>query len=86
MRLVYEKNFLKSARLLPAPIQRLLAEQLQRLQADPRDPRLHSKMLSGSLSNFLSFRITRDYRTIFQYIDHNTIQLLIVKHRKDIYR
>ncbi len=86
MRLVYEKDFIKSARPLPMSIQKLLAEQLKRLQESPRDPRLHSKVLSGSLMNFLSFRITRDYRTIFQYIDRDTIQLLIVEHRKDIYR
>ncbi len=86
MRLIYEKNFLKSARLLPTSIQHQLAQQLERIQKDPRDPQLHSKMLSGKLMGFSSFRITRDYRTIFQYINQNTIQLLIVKHRKDIYR
>ena len=86
MQLVYGKDFLKSSRLFPAGIQQQLAQQLERLQADPRDPRLHSKMLSGRLMGFFSFRITRDYRAIFQYIDNDTIQLLLVRHRKDVYR
>lgn len=86
MELVYANDFLKSARLLTVSTQQQLAQQLERLQQNPRDPRLHSKMLSGSLKIFLSFRITRDYRTIYKFLNQDTIQLLLVKHRKDIYR
>ncbi|MBI2459523.1 MAG: type II toxin-antitoxin system RelE/ParE family toxin [Parcubacteria group bacterium] len=52
----------------------------------PFHPLLHAKRLSGKLAGLLSFRITRDWRVIFQFNDPETIQLLRVKHRKDVYR
>ena len=71
VRVVYGKNFLKSTGSLP--------------QEKPFHPFLHTKYLTGGLAGLLSFRITRDWRVIFQFISPDTIQLLRVKHRKDIY-
>lgn len=86
MKLLYEKKFLKSAQKLPAAQQRKLAGLLELLQEDPLHPLLHTKHLTGSLAGFLSFRFTRDWRVIFRFIDSETIQLIHVAHRKDIYR
>lgn len=47
---------------------------------------LHTKYLTGRLPGLLSFRITRDWRVIFKFNDAHTIQLIRVRHRKDIYR
>jgi addiction module RelE/StbE family toxin len=84
--LVYSRNFLKSAKKLPKNIQVKLAQLLPLLQDDPYHSQLHTKHLTGDLLGFLSFRITRDWRVIFKFIDEETIQLLRVAHRKDIYR
>ncbi len=86
MQLVYADKFLKSVHRLPAAIQKHLAQQLERLQKNPHDPRLHCKILSAPLVGFYSFRVTRDYRVMFRYTDDETIHLLITKHRKDVYR
>ena len=84
--IVYHPNFIKSAKLLPKTRQEKLAELLIIVQRNPFHTTLHTKRLSGELAGLLSFRITRDWRVIFQFLDHKTIQLLRVKHRKDIYQ
>lgn len=86
MRLVYDKQFLKYVRKLPAAQQRKLAQLLLVLEHNPYDARLHTKQLSTPLQGLYAFRIGRDYRVVFRFIDEETIFLTRVKHRKDIYR
>ena len=86
IRLVYSKNFLKSVKKIPRETQEKLSGLLSLMQSNPYNPQLHSKHLTGKLAGFLSFRITRDWRVIFCFLDANTIQLIRVAHRKDIYR
>lgn len=83
---VYHPSFLKSVRALPQPQQKKLAQLLETLRGSPFHPILHTKRLAGSLAGFLSFRITRDWRVVFRFLNPTTIQLLRVAHRKDIYR
>lgn len=85
LNLVYGKSFLKSAKKLPAKQQQKLAGLLELLSDQPFNPSLHTKPLSGGLVGFYSFRITRDWRVIFQFISANEVKLIIVGHRKDIY-
>lgn len=86
LEIVYHSHFLKSARNLPKAQQVKLAVLIEHLQKNPYDPRLHTKHLSSPLIGLLSFRITRDWRVVFQFIDENTIQLIETAHRKDVYR
>lgn len=84
--LVYGTRFFKSARKLPNIQQKKLAKLLEIIQDDPFHSHLHAKPLSGQLSGFYSFRITRDWRVIFQFLSPDKIQLLEVGHRKNIYK
>ena len=86
IRIVYTKQFRKSAKPLSDKLRNKLAELVFILRENPYDSRLHTKRLSGELAGFLSFRITRDWRVIFQFNDPTTVQLLRVRNRKDIYR
>lgn len=86
IKITYSKNFLKSAKKLPKIQQRKLTKLLVLLQKNPFNSLLHTKQLSGNLIGFLSFRITRDWRVIFQFLDVKIIKLLRTAHRKDIYR
>ncbi len=70
VRIVYHYNFIKSAKLSPKVQQEKLAELLTVVQQNPFHPTLHTKRLSGELAGLLSFRITRDWRVIFQFLDH----------------
>ena len=58
---VYTDFFLRSARKLPKPQQNKLAQLLGTLQENPFHPKLHTKTLTGPLTGFYSFRITRDW-------------------------
>lgn len=84
--LVYRHDFLKAVQRLPENIQVKLDFLLSVLESQPRDGRLHVKSLNGDFSGCYSFRITREWRVIFQFIDTQTIYLFMVGHRKDIYK
>ena len=86
MRLVYSEKFFNESKKLPEPIQNKLARLLEFLASNPFHPLLHTKKLSGNLNQSYSFRITRDWRVIFYFEDKETIKLLKVGNRKDIYR
>ena len=84
--LQYTKGFVKSIKKIP-PNQRIkLARLLEVLEIQTYSPLLHTKPLTGKLTGFYSFRITREYRVIFQFIESTIIKLVNVAHRKDIYR
>lgn len=86
MGIIYSKDFLKSVKLLPAPIKNKLSLLLEIFQKNPYHPKLHTKPLMGELKGFYSFRITRDWRVIFNFLNPNRIFLIEVAHRKDIYK
>lgn len=86
MKIVYSGDFAKSVKLTPKQIQKKLAGLLEILQNDPFHPKLHTKPLVGKLRGFYSFRATRDWRTIFVFLNSETISLISIAHRKDIYR
>ena len=85
-RVVFSTNFHRSTERIPAKQDTKLARLLELLQQNPYHPKLHTKVLTGDLSGFYSFRITRDWRVFFQFLDPGTIQLLRVVHRRDAYR
>lgn len=86
IKIAYGKPFIKSVKKLPDELQKKLAFLLEVLSNNPFHPSLRAKQLSGVLVGFYSFRITREYRVIFQFIQVDEIKLIKVGHRKDIYR
>jgi len=84
--LVYTNSFLKSARKLPKSQQNKLSQLLEVFQENPFQPKLHTKTLTGPLTGFYSFRITRNWRVIFQFLTPDKIKLIEIGHRKDIYK
>ena len=86
LEVIFHPQFQRNALKLPEPQQRKLAALTERLRKNPYDPLLHTKRLSTPLVGLFSFRITRDWRVLFRFIDERTIQLTQVAHRSDIYR
>ena len=86
MEIVYSRDFIKSAKLIPKPIKKKLAALLEIIKENPFDSKLHAKPLVGELKGFYSFRITRDWRVIFNFLNSQKIFLVDIAHRKDIYR
>ena len=86
MQIQYGNKFLKSVQKLPVVQQEKLDALLECFSENPYAASLHSKKLTGSFTGFFSFRISREWRVIFYFIDPTIIQLVLTKHRKDIYR
>ena len=82
----YGSRFWEQAGELPKAPQEKLARMVSLLGTNPFDSRLHTKHLKPPLEGTYAFRITRDWRVTFHFIDQQTVRLLEVKHRKDIYR
>jgi len=85
-KLVFGGHFLRSAEKLGGKLKPKLKSSLDTLSENPFHPALHTKSLSGKLSGYHSFRLSRNYRVIFKFISDHTIYLLRVGDRKDIYR
>ena len=86
MEIYFTKRFLKESKLLPSEKQIKLSELLIVLKTNPYNLKLNTKKLSAPLLGVLSFRIGQKYRVLFIFENKNTLKLISVKHRKDIYR
>ena len=82
----FSDGFLRSAEHLPVPQQKKLTRLLMFLKENPFHPVFHTKSLSGRFSGLYSFRITRDWRVIFQFLSPDAVRLVAIGHRRDIYR
>ena len=86
VRIEYGRAFEKQVSKLEPGLQKKLAMLLVLLSENCYDSRLHTKPLSEPFVGILSFCITRDWHVTFHLVNPDTICLLEVKHRKDIYR
>lgn len=85
MNIIYADEFRKCFRKLPLDIQQFYRKQEMIFRKNWRDPRLHIKKLNDHPFPF-SFRITRNYRALFTFIDKEAVLLATIGHRKDIYK
>ena len=83
---IFGNDFIKSVGLLPQQAHKKLSVSLGFLQQSIFHPLLHAKKLEGALDGVYAFRLSRDWRVIFELIDRDVVRLLRVKHRKDAYR
>lgn len=73
--------------MLPKAVKIKLGNLLEILKTDIFNPRFRLKPLTGKLKGFYSIRITRDWRVILNFtLNNDTIFLIDVSHRKDIYK
>ena len=85
MKILYTEEFRKQFRKLPSDAQHFYKKQERIFLNNWKDARLHVKKLVGHELSF-SFRITRRYRVIFNFVAEGTALFLTIGHRKDIYR
>lgn len=84
MKIIYAGEFVKAFKKLPVNVQKLYRKQESIFQKNWKDPRLHTKKLIGHASPF-SFRVTREYRVLFSFIDKDTVLMATIGHRSQIY-
>ena len=85
MRIIYDEKFLKELLKTPKVTQNKTDRLLELLKDSPFNPLLHTKKLKGPLYGLYSFRIL-EHRVIFEIEKPDTIRLLAVRHRKDVYK
>lgn len=85
MKIVYAEEFWKQFQKLPAEIQDQYRKQEALFRENWQDARLHAKKLHGHPVTF-SFRITRNYRVLFLFVDDQVALFATIGHRKDAYR
>ncbi len=85
LKILFTKKSLKSLKKLPRNIQIKADNLVYILSINFFDKKLKTKKLNTIYALF-SFRITKDYRAIFEFADIKTIKILDIKHRKDIYK
>lgn len=85
MEIIYHPKFARQYKKLPRPIKDRAEEKEKLFRANPFDPRLKTHKLHGELSEFWSFSITREYRIIFDFTDHNKTARFYMVGTHDIY-
>lgn len=71
---------------LPLPIQKKAERQQKKFIENPFYPSLHTEKLNPKAREVWSFRIDRQYRIIFRFLDGNTVLFLTVGPHSWIYR
>ena len=84
-KILFSDTSVKSLKKLPKSIQLKTDSLIDILVIDYRDARLKTKKLN-TVQSLFSFRISRDYRAVIEFVDSQTIKVLDIKHRKDIYK
>lgn len=85
LRVLFTKKSIKSLKKLPKNIQIKTDNLVYILSDNYLNNKLKTKKLN-TVQPLFSFRITKDYRGIFEFFDNKTIKILDIKHRKDIYK
>ncbi len=80
------KEFETCFQELPKPIQRKAERKEKIFRQNPFHPSLHTEKLEPKSKQVWSFRIDREYRILFRFINHNKILFLTCGHHNWIYR
>ena len=86
VRVYYSDHFKKQVKKLTEKQQVKLARLVVLLKENPFNSQLKTKSLSGKFIGIYSFRLERDFRTLFKFLSSNEILLFNIGRRKDIYR
>ncbi len=84
MKIEYSRNFTKEFSALPQEIQKLYRKQELIFRKNWKDSRLKIKKLTEHEFAF-SFRVTRNYRVLFIFVEIDTVIFGKIAHRKDVY-
>ena len=85
MNILYTDEFRRRLQKLPNDVERVYRRQEAIFRKDWRDPRLHVKKLTDHPFPF-SFRITRNYRVLFVFVEHSAALFATIGNRRDVYR
>ncbi|MEK9185798.1 MAG: type II toxin-antitoxin system RelE/ParE family toxin [Patescibacteria group bacterium] len=80
------EEFSKRYALLPVKIQKKAEKQERMFKQNPFYPSLHTEKLEPKNREIWSFRIDKNYRVFFRFIENNTVIFLTVGPHDWIYK
>ena len=86
MEIIVTKEFESRYADLPTVIQKRAEKQEQLFRRNPFYPSLNTEKLEPKSKNVWSFRVDRNYRIIFRFIDGRTVLFLTIGRHDWIYR
>lgn len=86
MRILSSSEFEKRYHRLPSDIQDKTKKQLEFLKIDMHYPSLHTEKLAPKSKEIWSFRVDRNFRVLFRFVDPDQILLMTVGSHDWIYQ
>lgn len=86
MKVVYSKQFLKTATKLSPKVKSKLAERIELFATNPLDSRLRNHPLYTPYKGSYSINITGDYRAIYHLVDDQTALFTHIGTHSQLYR
>lgn len=85
MRYFLSKKFKKSFAKLPQTVKRQFIERRLLFEGEPYHPLLHNHALEGKYADCRSFNVNGDIRTIFLFLDPETVHLIDIGTHSQLY-
>lgn len=82
---IVSKKFKKSFDSVPPSAKRQFIERRQLFEAEPYHPLLHNHALIGKYTDYRSFNVNGDVRTIFSFINSETVHLIDIGTHSQLY-
>ena len=83
--IVYTPEFEKRYRQLPVSVQKKAERREKIFRENPFHPSLKTEKLEPRQREYWSFRLDREYRVIFRFLDNQKIVLITCGHHNWIY-
>ena len=80
------ETFERLYRKLPKHVYRKVDAKTKLFRQNPFHPSLHTKKLEPHHEEVWSFRVDRDHRIKFRFLNSQKVHFLFIGNRKDIYR
>ena len=86
IKILLSEEFDGSLEKLPKHIRRKAVKRVKIFQENPFHPGLRAEKINPPQLNIWSFRIDRNYRILFRFVESNIALFILADHHKNIYR
>lgn len=85
MNILFYRHFTKAYKKLPYKIKKQFNMRLKLFAEDPFHPLLYNHALHGEWQHFRSINVTGDIRAIYQFINNDTAEFVLIDTHTNLY-
>jgi addiction module RelE/StbE family toxin len=85
MKIIFQKSFEKCYKKLPNKIKLKVQERNILFEKNPNDPILNNHALHGKYAGYRSINITGNLRALYEQLNKNTVQFVIIDNHSNLY-